>query len=291
MRNSVKKINIGMPWKRGKTPACLERKTEREDEALCRLKERIPQAIGREAGKNSAVVIPLVKRNGEYQVLFEVRARNLKTQPGEVCFPGGRMEPGETPRKAALRELSEELLTDPGQAEIWMASDYLETPEGLTIYPFLAELKDYRGTFSRDEVEQIRLIPLSWFLEREPKRYLARVVTIPGDDFPFHLIPGGESYRWREGTYEVMFYQYGALVIWGMTARMMKACADILKREGGPLIWKQRRGQKRLLRKGGKRRRKARNGKGREKSQSRGEGNAAGKRKPKMRAVKSERGK
>lgn len=257
MRNSTEKINTGTAWKRRKTPVRLERKTAREDEALCRLKERIPQAIGREAGKNSAVVIPLVKRSGEYQVLFEVRARNLKTQPGEVCFPGGRMEPGETPLKAALRELSEELLTDPGQAEIWMASDYLETPAGLTVYPFLAELKRYRGTFSRDEVEQIRLVPLAWFLEHEPKRYLARVVTIPGDGFPFHLIPGGESYRWREGTYEVMFYQYGTLVIWGMTARMMKACADILKREGGPLIRKRRRGRKRRLKKAGRKGRKA----------------------------------
>lgn len=256
MRNSTEKIKTGTPWKRRKTPVRLERKTAREDEALCRLKERIPQVIGREAGKNSAVVIPLVKRSGEYQVLFEVRARNLKTQPGEVCFPGGRMEPGETPLKAALRELSEELLTDPGQAEIWMASDYLETPAGLTVYPFLAELKRYRGTFSRDEVEQIRLVPLAWFLEHEPKRYLARVVTIPGDGFPFHLIPGGESYRWREGTYEVMFYQYGTLVIWGMTARMMKACADILKREGGPLIRKQRRGRKRRLKTAGRKGRK-----------------------------------
>ena len=44
-----------------------------------------------------AVLVPLVERDGALHLLYEVRARMLRRQPGEVCFPGGRMEAGETP--------------------------------------------------------------------------------------------------------------------------------------------------------------------------------------------------
>ena len=56
-----------------------------------------------------AVLVPLVYRKGEPWLLFEVRADTLGRQPGEVCFPGGRMEGVETPTDCALRETEEEL--------------------------------------------------------------------------------------------------------------------------------------------------------------------------------------
>lgn len=51
----------------------------------------------------------MVEVNGEDALLFEVRSKRLEMQPGEICFPGGRIESGETPETAALRELWEEL--------------------------------------------------------------------------------------------------------------------------------------------------------------------------------------
>ena len=44
-----------------------------------------------------AVLVPLVEGGEELSLLFEVRAYTLRRQPGEVCFPGGRIEPGESP--------------------------------------------------------------------------------------------------------------------------------------------------------------------------------------------------
>lgn len=47
-----------------------------------------------------AVLVPLVEGPEGPSLLFEVRASTLAHQPGEVCFPGGRVEPGESPRTA-----------------------------------------------------------------------------------------------------------------------------------------------------------------------------------------------
>ena len=196
------------------------------------LKNRIPRPVGWNARRDCAVVIPIIREQGQYAVLFERRAGSLKTQPGEICFPGGSMEPGESPWEAALRELSEELLIQPDQAEFLMACDYLEIPAGFSVYPFLAELKGYQGTFSEEETEEIIKIPLQWFFDHAPLHRTAKILTVPEEPFPYDLIPQGRDYRWREGRYEVLFYQYGDLVIWGMTAKMMKSCVDTLQEEG-----------------------------------------------------------
>ena len=56
----------------------------------------------------AAVFMPLVEADGKLSLLFEVRSK-LIGQAGEVCFPGGRIEEGESPLDAAVRETMEEL--------------------------------------------------------------------------------------------------------------------------------------------------------------------------------------
>ena len=67
------------------------------------LKHHIPKRIGEEKETSFAVLIPLIKKEDGYHVLFEVRAKHLNKQPGEVCFPGGKVEPGESTYEAAVR--------------------------------------------------------------------------------------------------------------------------------------------------------------------------------------------
>ena len=50
-----------------------------------------------------SVLVPLVEREGGLSLLYEVRAGSLRRQPGEVCFPGGRLEPGEVCTSIRMR--------------------------------------------------------------------------------------------------------------------------------------------------------------------------------------------
>ena len=84
-----------------------------------------------------AVLVPLVEGPEGLSLLFEVRAATLATQPGEVCFPGGRVEPGETPRECALRETAEELSIPAEEVELIAPLDLLVQQGRFVMYPFL----------------------------------------------------------------------------------------------------------------------------------------------------------
>lgn len=169
---------------------------------------------------SSAVLIPVLIRSGEYYLLFEVRASDLKTQPGEVCFPGGGMENNETPRQTAVRETMEELLVREDQIEIIGKLDPTITPSNAPLWSYIAVLHGYQGTWSADEVDHVFEVPLKFFMDTEPRHELVDLRQVPGDDFPYELIPGGRSYRWRMKKHEILFYPTEP-VLWGMTARLV----------------------------------------------------------------------
>ena len=182
--------------------------------------------------RRSAVLVPLIfsdETPGEEPLLlFEQRSFALKHQPGEVCFPGGMVEEGETPRETALREICEELLIRPEQVEILSPLNPFESSTDQTISAFVGRVTGYRGSFSRDEVEQVFTVPLSWFLSHEPDRYTTMRTVVPGEDFPYDLIPGGRNYPWKRIRHTVPVYPDTDPVIWGLTARITDALCKAL---------------------------------------------------------------
>ena len=100
----------------------------------------------REKG-SSAVLAPIVLTEGEACILFEKRSEDLKHQPGEICFPGGRIESGESARAAAIRETCEELVITPEQIEILTPLDVQSGPSGAPLWPFAALIHDYDGGY------------------------------------------------------------------------------------------------------------------------------------------------
>ncbi len=178
-----------------------------------------------------SVFLPLVEVDKQLHVLFEVRAENLDEQPGEICFPGGRIEKGETPLESAVRETLEELRISHNQVRIFGPLNYIITPYNIIIYPFAGRLIDVdvnKINFNRDEVSEVFTVPLEYLLRHKPQVYFVDVRNEPRRDFPFSLIRNGKNYRWKTGSYPVLFYTYGRHTIWGLTARILKIFLDTI---------------------------------------------------------------
>ena len=197
-------------------------------EQLNRISRHKASIIGMDQARKSAVCIPLIDTADGFDVLFEIRSSQIQSQPGDVCFPGGMVEPGETEAQAAVREMMEELLVDASQIHMVGPMDIFPASR-LYVYPFVVLLEQYGNTFSTDEVEAVFRVPLQFFLETEPEVYYTRMKVIPGEDFPYDRIYGGRNYGWRERREEIFFYQYKQYNIWGMTAKMIEALARLIR--------------------------------------------------------------
>lgn len=190
-------------------------------------KNRTPKLIGEEDFFKAAVLIALIENGEDYDVLFEVRSNQIPDQPGDVCFPGGAVEAGESYEEAAIRETCEELLINPDQIELIGASDIMHI-RNMIIYPYVGILTDYKESYSQKEVAEVFRVPLNFFRATVPDSYLVEAMAQPEEGFPYELIQGGRKYQWRVLKTEELFYQYEGHVIWGLTARMLAAFLKLL---------------------------------------------------------------
>lgn len=178
--------------------------------------------------KKSAVMILLTEENGEIYILFEKRAITLKRQPGDICFPGGSLEKNEEPIETAIRETMEELNVQKSDIEIIGNMDYMITPYFTIIYPFVGKLNTNIINPSKEEVDHVFKVPLSYFIKNEPKCYKGYITQKFKEDFPFHLIEGGKKYKFSKGYINQYFYNYKNYIIWGFTARIIKSFIEII---------------------------------------------------------------
>lgn len=190
---------------------------------------RKPGMVEEEKYRKYAVLIPVLTIGGAKYLLFEKRSSNLKHQPGEICFSGGKLEPGETLKQCAVRETMEELNVTSRQIKVLGPGDIYISPFRLIIHSFIGELKDYNDTFSTDEVEEIIKVPLDYLKSMTPETYESMLITEPPEDFPYEWIPGGNQYSWTKGTRDILFYRYENWVIWGMTAQILQSCLELMK--------------------------------------------------------------
>jgi len=190
-------------------------------------KHRVSKAIGE--FKESAVMILLMEEDGELFMVFEVRALKLRSQPGDVCLPGGKIEKDEKPRETAIRETMEELNLQRDQIELIGDMDYYISPYGNIMYAFLGKLKYGQIIPNQDEVNHIFKVPLKFFLENEPMLYKMEIGPISQEGFPFHLINGGKDYKFRKGYLDEYFYEYNNYIIWGFTAQIIKSFIEVLQ--------------------------------------------------------------
>ena len=195
---------------------------------LEKLKGRAAGIILQEGCRRSAVIIPIIKEVDGMNTLFQVRSEAIDRQPGDICFPGGAIDDGETPLETALREASEELLILPEQLDVICACDVFHNASGI-VYPFAAYLNGYDWRFSKDEVAEVFAVPLDFFMQTDPLVCTSEMVRKPDQDFPYDLIHGGMDYKWPKRVDKELFYLWEGRVIWGITARILKGFLDILR--------------------------------------------------------------
>jgi len=188
--------------------------------------------IGEETAFRSAILIPLVQVEEEWHILFEVRSFTMRKQPGDISFPGGRIDSTDSsPMAAALRETHEELGVDPKTVTIVGSLSPYIASSSFVIYPFVATI-DYDQiihSYNKEEVEEVFTIPIKWLLNHEPYMHLVSVDPVPLPNFPFEKIMNGAQYQWRARSVEEWFYDYEKYTIWGLTARILKHFIEILK--------------------------------------------------------------
>ena len=183
-----------------------------------------------------SVLVPLVEGEEGLSLLYEVRARTLRSQPGEICFPGGRAEGDETPEECALRETWEELSIPPRAVHILGRLDFIAHRAGFLMHAVAAKIDREAVEHMRPspaEVAETFLVPLDFFLKNPPLDLSYDLVPNPGDDFPYEQAGIPRDYAWRLGRETVPVYRWRDRVIWGLTGRITRNLVSYVRRLPG----------------------------------------------------------
>lgn len=142
------------------------------------------------------------------RVLLTKRSSHLKHHPGQIAFPGGKVEVSDaTPTAAALREAQEEVGLPPSLVRVIGALPSHETVTGFTVVPILAQITGAFGPVAEvGEVDEVFSVPLSF-------------VTNPAN---FRV----EARFWRGELRRYYTVPYGPYYIWGATARILRGLAE-----------------------------------------------------------------
>ena len=199
------------------------------NDVLKAFKEREVKHLNQHKGESYAILLPIIEENGKLYILFEMRAKHLNNQPGEICFPGGKVDETDgRPFDAAIRETSEELGINPHQIADVSPLDC--TIEYINLYPFVGRLLEpQKITPHPDEVDSIFMISLEELLLMKPLEHVIKFIPTFEKDFPFDLIPNGRNYRWSTRKSIQYFYLYEDRVIWGLTAQILHHFLEVVR--------------------------------------------------------------
>jgi len=196
-----------------------------------KMKNHSPMILGEESLKKYSILLLFIEKNDELHLLFEVRSFTMRRQPGEVCFPGGRVDSDDdTACDAAVREAEEELgVSNESITDVFSFGTFV-SPFGMTISIFVGFL-DPKADIKPNpaEVDEVFMVPVSHFLSTPPDTHMINVEVKPEDSFPYDLIANGREYKWQAQQYKEYFYHYEGRVIWGLTARVLKEFVEKIK--------------------------------------------------------------
>jgi 8-oxo-dGTP pyrophosphatase MutT (NUDIX family) len=193
-------------WADGEPPAWFGREAER---SVADVLAAIPADNGRSitpsspASRSSAVLVALVDGPRGAEVLLTKRSAEMRNHRGEISFPGGRLEPGESAWQAAVREAHEEVLLDPQLVAPHGELSHVETIVSSNyIVPVVGSLgaRPEVGPSSTGEVDRVLWVPLVELAEPDTFR----------------------AERWgRDPGFDMYFYELDDETVWGATGRIL----------------------------------------------------------------------
>jgi 8-oxo-dGTP pyrophosphatase MutT (NUDIX family) len=158
----------------------------------------------------AAVLVPVIAHAGGATVLLTRRADTLTSHSGQIAFPGGRHEPGETAVQTALREANEEVGLDPAAVEVLGIMPAYRTGTGFLITPVIGWIASAPALKAQaDEVADIFEVPWD-FLMNVSNHQRGHMDLPEGPRRWFWAMPFENRY------------------IWGVTAGMIRALHDRL---------------------------------------------------------------
>ena len=160
--------------------------------------------------KRAAVLCPIVQRRDGLAVILTRRSESLPTHPGQISFPGGRIERSDpSPMSAALREAEEEIGLSPRHVEIGGELPAYETSTGFTIAPFVGFIDPaFQALPEAGEVAEVFEAPLDFLMN--PANHLR------------------QSREWKGGRRHFYAMPWRGYHIWGATAGMLRALSNRL---------------------------------------------------------------
>jgi 8-oxo-dGTP pyrophosphatase MutT (NUDIX family) len=158
--------------------------------------------------KRAAILMPIVSRQGVDHFVLTKRSMWLKHHPGQVSFPGGKVEASDdNAQSAALREAHEEIGLNPMSVEVLGKLAPHETVTGFDIQPYIGRIaSDFIAKREIGEVDEVFEVPIAYLANPENYRIEGRVWL--GAKRYYYVAP------------------YGPYYIWGATARVLKQFAD-----------------------------------------------------------------
>ncbi len=188
---------------------------------------RLKDALARPAGESSdfdlnpvllpdtrvlraaAVLIAVWLRPDGARLILTKRASHLKHHPGQIAFPGGKVDAGDSgPEAAALREAWEEIGLPPDRVEVLGRLPSHETVTNYMITPILGLVRDdFTPVPEAGEVDEMFTVPLSHVLDRGQFVIEGRV--------------------WKGQPRRYFAVPYGPYYIWGATARILRNLAEM----------------------------------------------------------------
>jgi len=162
--------------------------------------------------RSAAVLVAVCSIAGQARLVLTKRASHLNHHPGQIAFPGGKIDKGDAGAEAAaLREASEEIGLDPAGVEILGHLPPHETVTGFSITPVLAWIGgSFDPVAEPGEVDEVFTVPLAH-------------VTRPGQ---FRV----EQRIWQGQPRYYYAVPFGPYYIWGATARILRGLAERMAR-------------------------------------------------------------